>query len=270
MNGFLKLGAMALIVSMGTTGAANAAPIVPGSQSFEDFPGANFGGSGIPTDPTAFSVFTDPNTGDILTLALSATQRFNNPALGNDGAGTYSAVAGQNDGTPGSTSGTLGTTWNFNWFIGITGPEITNDNDIGANAIFASPTSTIESFGISLLYDMDPGVGTSDTELGVLTAAALSNAALNGTTILSQNSQNLDFGFLASDIAGFIVAPAIGGFNPLAGGEYSFALRSDLGEVAINVNVTSVPAPAALPLFGIGLGTMLLFSRMKGRKSTTS
>ena len=81
---------------------ASAAPVVPSFTDFGDLPQATFGGSGIPTDPTAITTFNGIG-GDIVTLGLAATPRFANPPLTNDGAGTYTALAGANDGTPGST-----------------------------------------------------------------------------------------------------------------------------------------------------------------------
>lgn len=219
------------LASLTSPGAA--APIAPEFSVFGDLAGATFGGDGIPTDPTAITTF-DVGA-QTVTLGLAATPRFTSPALGNDGAGTYSAVAG----TSISGSGLVGSTWNFSYFIGIDG---------------AGPL-TVENGGFELLYDFDTAVNTEEADHGVWN---LSNtAAFFGASAPFQGSENLLFGFLSADVAGFIDAPA-GSFDPFAAGEYTFALRSasaPLGQQsAIRVNVAAVPLPAALPLLAAALG----------------
>lgn len=247
----MKMSSLAagVVLAVLGTGVAHAASLTPTFQTFGDLPQATFGGNGIPTDPTAISTFTASN-GDELTLGISATQRFNNPALGNDGAGTYTAIPGLNDGTPGSTTGELRATWNFSFFAEVTG----------------SGGSTLGDFGIQLLYDFDPGVGTDETSLGIIdfnTTPLQPGPGVLGDLPLVEGSQNLVFGFLAGNptVAG-ITPPAFGTFDANALGEYSFALQSDLGDVSINVNVVPLPATAWLLLsaFG-GLGLLSRFRR---------
>ncbi|MEM7743023.1 MAG: VPLPA-CTERM sorting domain-containing protein [Pseudomonadota bacterium] len=248
----MRLSSLAagVVLAVLGTGLANAGSLTPTFQTFDDLPRATFGGNGIPTDPTAFSTFTASN-GDQLTLGISATQRFSNPALGNDGAGTYTATPGLNDGTPGSTAGALRATWNFNFFAELTG----------------TGGSTLSDFNIQLLYDLDPGAGTDIANLGILdfntTPVLTAPGVFLGDLTLVQGSQNLVFGFLAGNpaVAG-ITPPAFGPFDANALGEYSFALQSDLGDVSINVNVVPLPATAWLLLsaFG-GLGLLSRFRR---------
>lgn len=232
--------ALAAISIAGWGPAGPAAAVTPTFDRFGDLPDATFGGTGIPTDPTAVTEVELEN-GQTLTLGLSATQRFQNPPLGNDGAGTYFATAGLNDGTPGSTSGLLGTTWNFNFFAEVTG--VPTGNGI-----------LLEDLDIDLLYDFDPGTGTAESELGTI---ALSSLLAGSGNTLSQGSQNLAFSFLDDASVTGVTPPVFPNFDPLAGGEYSFALRSLAGEVAINVDVEGVaanvplPAPAALLLAGL-------------------
>ena len=92
-------------------------PITPIYASFGSFPPATFGGSGIPNNAVAITKVL--NNTDTITLALTATARYNNPTVGNDGAGTFSAGAGSNDGltSPGQS---IGPTWNFDLYIGLT------------------------------------------------------------------------------------------------------------------------------------------------------
>ncbi len=219
---------------------AYAAPIEPTGSFFGELTGFGddpFTGDGIPTDQTMITTF-DGIGGDVVTLALAATPRFANPDLTNDGAGTYTAQAGENDGTPGSTAGVLGATWNFSFFVGITGQG----------------QSTIADYNISLLYDLDPGVDTDAAVLGVLNLSAFSLT----DPLLARSlggSQNANFGFLGVDAAPFIAAPAFTDFDPFAAGEYSFALTGSVpgaGQQIAAINVNVVPAPTTLALLGIG------------------
>src|SRR4051812_27858749 len=67
-------------------------------------PAANFGGSGIPNTSVMQRQY------DGVTLGLTASARFSNPTVTDNGAGTYFATTG-NDG------GGLAR-WNFDYFIG--------------------------------------------------------------------------------------------------------------------------------------------------------
>jgi len=241
MNQSFTYTGLAAAAGLLLSAVANAAPVTPTFQVFGDVQTATgtpvtFGGSGIPTDPSAYSVLTAAN-GDQLVLGLAATPRFANPTPTNDGAGTYTAMAGLNDGTPGSMVGTLRATWNFSYFVEVI------DNGGG---------SVIGDFGTVLLYDLDPGAGTDDSVLGVFALGAVGVATMTNPV---QDSQNATFGFLGGPaIPGFLTPPAFTAFDANAGGEYSFALRSSLGDVAINVNVAAVqtPEPYAMSLMAVG------------------
>ncbi|MEM1346522.1 MAG: hypothetical protein AAGI34_18330, partial [Pseudomonadota bacterium] len=206
---------------------AQAAPISPSFQTFGDLPQATFGGSGIPTNPTAFSEFIDPNTGNGLLLGLSATQRFNNPAPTTDGAGTYFVEPAFNDGFVGAA---LGAGWNFNFYVEVTG----------------SGSQTIADFEVALLYDLDAGVDTDESALGVIDLSLLTP-----TSTLEQGSQNATFAFLAGPAVPGLTPPGAT-FNPLAPGEYTFALQSSLGSVSIQVTAVPLPTTALLLLAGLG------------------
>lgn len=91
-----KLTAFAVGSIICASSFAAAAPVTPVFQTFGDLAGAEFGGDGIPNDAVAISTFTAQN-GDMLTLGLTATGRFANPPVGNDGAGTFTADPGAND-----------------------------------------------------------------------------------------------------------------------------------------------------------------------------
>ena len=234
--------ATALVALSLGSGTSIAAPLTPTFQTFGDLSQATFGGTDIPTEFTAISMLT-ANNGDLLTLGLAATPRFSNPGLGNDGAGTYTATPGLNDGAPGSTVGPLRATWNFSFFAEVTG----------------TGGSTLGDFDIKLLYDFDPGVGTDEADLGVFdfdTVPLLTGTGVLGDLTLVEGSQNLVFGFLAGNppFAG-VTPPTFGSFDANAVGEYSFALQSNLGDVSINVNTVPLPATAWLLLSAFaGLG----------------
>ena len=103
---FLGLAALALCLS-----SASAIPITPTGTSFGSLSVATFNGSGIPND--AVQQWTDGT----LTLGLTATQRYTNPPLTNNGAGTFFADAGGDilEGKPGYAK------WNFDFYVaGVT------------------------------------------------------------------------------------------------------------------------------------------------------
>lgn len=219
--------------------ASAATAVTPTFQNFNELPNATFGGSGIPNDPAAWSQFTDADTNSVLTIGLIATQRFSNPALGNDGAGTYTATTGSNFGGAGQSSNE-GALWNFNWYIDVSG------------------SASIEDFNVQVRYDLDAASGNELADLGTIDIAGLLAGSGSKT---NEGSQNLFFGFLASGAPG-VTAPG-GAFDAQATGEYSFAITSDLGDVAINVNV--VPVPAALPLLASAFGIAALVKRRSRR-----
>lgn len=216
---------------------ASALPVA--FDTFENFDPATFGGSGIPTDPTAVTTITVGN--DTLTLALAATKRFSNPVLGHDGAGTYTATPGINDGLVPGDPKTPGSTWNFSWYIGVEGG------------------GTLADYMLRIYYDLDPAAGTTLAQMGYYEVSTF--AGLLPDPTLDEGSENANFGFLSAGAAPFVIPPAPAQiFDANAAGEYSFAITAtpigaatEIARVAINVNVSAVPAPATLGLMGLGL-----------------
>jgi len=106
---------LAAVIVLVMPGVVVAAPLY---DTFGPLDDATFGGTGIPNDEVAISSQFS-NGESLITIAMSATQRYDNPALTNDGAGTYFAGAGSN--TPSGTT-FEGALWNFNYYINIDSP----------------------------------------------------------------------------------------------------------------------------------------------------
>ncbi|MCL4721144.1 MAG: VPLPA-CTERM sorting domain-containing protein [Gammaproteobacteria bacterium] len=238
-----KLAAVAVIAT--APGLLNATPLY---DQFGPFASANFGGTGIPNDSVAVSRQIEDGVNTI-TLAMNATQRFFNPAVTNDGAGTFYALAGSNTGGPGSTSSLTGALWNFNYYIDVSGP--------GAK---------LTDYDITLYYDFNPAFDNGPVNLGMINVTNSILASPNPLSTNEQGSQNLMFSFLATSIPGFITAPggAFTSFNPNALGEYNFAIqvtRAGWSIEQVRMDVQVIPVPAAVWLFGSALGLVGLLRR---------
>lgn len=247
----MTLTRIALALGMATlmAPAVHATAVNPVFDSFGAQPTFTFGGSGIPNDAVAVSSFSEETQRGIFTwtFGLSATPRFSGPALTNDGAGTFTAVTG----TTLSPTNILGSTWNLGFYAALT-----SDTPLDPG-----------SFKTRLYYDLDPGVGTSLVNHGLLE----SNIPASGLSGVSQGSQNMLFSFwtLPFSTAASSNFPQGGTFDALVPGEYTFRLAlvndngADVGDsvVAIRVNVIdpngTVPLPGTLGLLLVGLAAAL-------------
>ena len=237
---FSALG-KAAVLAVAAFGFATTASATPTFDTFAPLPQANFGGNGIPNDAVAQSAFEGTGI-----LALSSTERFNNPPVGDDGAGTYFAGTGSNFGGPGDPSSSEGALWNFNFFIS------------------APDGQTLENFIFRLSYDFDPGLDTPESELGTIDIVFVDETVIQG-------SQNNLFGFLAgSPPTAGVTPPDFGPFDPDVPGQYSYILSAfsspdgpELARVAIDVNVGQLPEPATLALFGLGLAGLAIARRRR-------
>lgn len=237
------LAAAAALVAALLLGPAPALA-TPAYDYFGPLEDANFGGMGIPNDDVA--VAKQVVDGDTrITVALSATQRYSNPALSNDGAGTYFATPGSNFGGDNESS-TEGALWNFNGYLLLEGLD--------------GHTPDLADYQFDLYYDFDTG---EDTPIGGLGHADL-NAAIDANIISGdpvgspplQSSQNLMFDYLSTSVPG-VLTPPPGSFDPNALGEYNFAVKvggGTLGNVeTVAMDVQVVPEPGTLLLVGGGL-----------------
>ncbi len=176
------------------------------------------------------------------------------PTSPNDGAGTFFFPAGTK---PGSTKAT----WNY-WFSINTNPSGAGTNNLGA-------------FDFYLTFDTPTTPGNFVTPFNVLTAlpdnAYGNNATLNGqgtigtaatsaglvlTNNIAQNSENISFSGLPTDVLGnyhfqlFAVASGAGANGPR------------LGEVDMIVNV--IPEPSTFVLAALGICVLLALRRRVG------
>jgi len=229
----ISSGVAAVVITL----ASATASAVPLFDVFGPLDEATFGGTGIPNQKVAVSrQFEDGNT--LITVAMSATQRFSNPALTNDGAGTYFANAGSNFGGAGE-SATEGALWNFNFYVDIDGPA-------GAK---------LTDYDINLFYDFDPAFDNGPAGLGVINLSAFVAAGSDPTATRIENYQNLLFGFLGVDALPFRTAPTSAAFDPNVNGEYNFAIQVAAGWAVeqVRMDVQVVPVPGAVVLFSSAL-----------------
>lgn len=229
-----------------TTGiAVFAGPVTPTYTTFGELTGATWSGSGNPNNPVAITTINNDN--NTITLGLAAQQRYSNPPLANNGAGTFYATPGENYGspatptTPGTPSNYQGATWNFDFYFDATGG----------------------SYTYKLLY------GTDASSLITIDPALIGD---NGATPNSggQNSENLLFGNFGG--VGNTLA-----FDPNASAIYSFELEAFdssgalIGTTAINVNVGAVPDTGnTVCLLGLAfLGLALIGFRQHRRQQAS-
>lgn len=232
-----------LVCVLALPGIASATPLY---DTFGPLTGANFGGSGIPNGSVAISSsFLDGS--NVITVAMNATQRYSNPVVTNDGAGTFFAGTGSNTGGANESPDT-GALWNFNYYIDVTGP--------GAK---------LADYDISFFYDFDPAFDNGPTNLGVVNVTNLI-LATNPLTTHEEGSENLMFNYLTVAVPGILTPPggAVTSFNPNATGEYNFAIqvgRAGWAVEQVRMDVQVVPVPAAVWLFGSALGLLGLSHR---------
>lgn len=206
-----------LAVTFLTAGlSAFATSIAPSGTALVSLPAATFGGTGIPNDKVEVTTVTTARQ-DVITMGLTATPRYSNPTLGNNGFGTFTATPGFNNGL-GNPPQSLGPTWNFDLYLNVAG-------------------SSGLAYSFALAY--------ANNTTGVGNTISLGTLSTGGTF---QDSWNLSMGFLTG--IGFNPNDAgVYGFS-------LEELNSDghvVASTAINVNVAGVPDSGSTALL-LGLG----------------
>lgn len=210
---------------------ALAIPITPSYTTFGPLPEATFAGTGIPNSAVSVTKVANPSGGGDLTLGLTAHQRYDNPAVTNNGAGTFFAVTGDDSahGQPNYAR------WNFGLYLtGVKSGQETR-----------------------LYYDTNPAVGN---DVSTYIPLNILLDSLGGY----QNSWNLGMGFLG----GAAFPESSSGQYSFALVTFD-SQGAEFARSAMIVNVgdvrTSVPdagPSSALLLFGLGgLGLIKRFKR---------
>ena len=169
---------------------AVAAP-TPIWTDFGRLSGATFGGSGIPDDAVAITVYRPGAGGVIFTLGLTATPRFASPAVTSDGTGNFFAQAG---GYPGQTALAL---WNFDYYLGW------------------SSLAGASDYTARLLVDSDLGDAFNPVPAGTgIPIPLAAGGVLHPLGGLDQDSANMGFASLLP----------FNHFSPTAAGIYTFEL----------------------------------------------
>jgi hypothetical protein len=250
------------IMAASLAGAMSASASV---TTFGSLPGATFGGTGNPNNAVEVTTITDG--GNTITLGLAAQGRYENPALGNNGNGTYYATTGANYGNPAnpadkSQSTILGSTWNFDFYANIAG----GGNLSGYTFVLNYPLTPVTPVGNLGSLNLNAAAVAALVTSGDTLAAA--EAAVSTLTTI-QDGENLDFAFLATSVAG-VVSPPAGSFNPNAIGDYTFVLGAYnasgtlIGQSDITVDVVPEPTTmiaGALLLLPFGASTIRILRK---------
>jgi len=242
----------AVLMAIALPGISSAFTIYDEFGSFED---ATWGGSGIPNDAVAASMQI-VNGDDLLRVAMSATERYSNPAVGDNGEAIYSAEIGSNCGVDtdpvGCPSANQGALWNWNYFVDVTGGGVLGD------------------YQIDIWYDLEAGAQRAFGDLSGLgridITASLYAQGLENLTMIEGSENNL-FAWLGTDQLPFVDAPDTV-FDPNAVGNYQYAItvtRTGFPVDTVAMEVNTVPVPASIWLLGSAIGLLGWIRRRMAR-----
>ncbi|WP_238139694.1 PEP-CTERM sorting domain-containing protein [Roseateles aquatilis] len=207
------------------------AALSPTYDSFGTLAGATFGGTGIPNNAVAIDTFTGKNlfgqnTGTI-TLGLTVTPRYGNPAVTNNGQGVFNATAGVDRTSAGSILDQLAM-WNIGYYI--------------------SGATSSNFYTYKLLLDVDPS----------------SNENFK-TLYLSANTQDsINIGSFVNELlGGYTFDPTRTGQYSLILEAVQFGTNNIVGMASVLVNVNAVPEPGSLALAGLALAGLATVGRRR-------
>lgn len=226
----LLSGIVALALCLASVATVSAITITPTGTTFGSLPAATFGGSGIPNDAVEITTIGD------LTLGLTATQRFDNPAVTNDGAGTFFAGAGDDTlhGKPAYGQ------WNFDFYIkGLGGSQF-----------------------VKLYYDNNAAVGNDvssffPTAVDGQDSWNLGMGFLNGGIFNPNSSGEYGFALVAYENEWSLNSPDENGYHPIL-----TSVEIGRTSILVKVGTSSVPdAGSTVFMFGSGIVGLILLRR---------
>ena len=227
----LLSGLVGFALCLASVATVPAITITPAGTTFGSLPAATFGGSGIPNDFVQITTI-----GDNLTLGLTATQRYANPAVTNDGAGTFFASAGGDtlDGNP-----TYGK-WNFDFYIKGLG----------------------QSQSVKFYYDNDASVGNDVVPFFPVYSDGqnswnLGMGFLNGGIFNPNASGEYGFALVAYENEWSLNSPDENGYHPIL-----TSVEIGRTSILVKVGTSSVPdAGSTVFMFGSGIVGLILLRR---------
>ncbi len=198
---------------------AMAITVTPQSGSFGTLAGATFGGSGIPNNAVAITNFTQVG-GGTLTLGLTAHQRYSNPPLTNNNAGTFGAYPG-NDAANGQPNYA---TWNVGFYVSGIGSGQTTSLYYDANPAAGNDVANSISLG-NLNYQDSWNMG-----MGFLGGAAFpeSSNGIYAFALVTSDAQGLEVARSA-----ILVNVGAAGATVSEGGSTALLLGGVIGLLAI-------------------------------------
>ncbi len=222
------LAALAVLSSISFTASATQTPVF---QTFGPL-AATFGGSGIPNGAVA-----QTTVGANGVLGLTATQRFSNPTVTNNGAGRFFAAGGVDQTSAASISDQLAR-WNVGFYID-------NGNQTGNT--------------YQLFLDVDPTASEDFKSFGPVPVVGV-----------LQDSWNLGFNNFEA-LLGYAFNPAVNGeytfLLTASRGLTQLARTSIVVQVG---NGLTVPEPGSMALIGLGLLGLLGSAGLRRNIAKTS